>query len=82
MGMSGGAWDTPRKRVLDRDHGVCCLCDQLGATKVDHLIEVAAGGTSRTDNLASCHPDCHRCKHREPEWARERVEMALGALGR
>jgi hypothetical protein len=32
------------------------------------------------DNCASCHPECHRRKHREPEWAATRVEMALLVL--
>jgi 5-methylcytosine-specific restriction protein A len=80
MGMSGGAWETVRTRVLARDMGCCYLCDKLGADQVDHLIEVAAGGTNRMNNLASCHGTCHERKHREPEWARERVEMALEVL--
>lgn len=82
MGLSGGAWDTVRRLVLERDRGYCYLCDKLGADEVDHLILVAEGGTSRMDNLASCHADCHRRRHREPEWARERVEMALEVLAR
>jgi len=40
----------------------------------------AVGGTNDPTNLASCHSACHACKHREPEWARDRVEMALTAL--
>jgi 5-methylcytosine-specific restriction enzyme A len=81
MGLSGGAWATLRRRVLARDMGCCYLCDQLGADEVDHLIEVAAGGTNDLGNLASCHRACHERSHREPEWARERVEAAREALG-
>ena len=82
MGLSGGAWATVRRRVLARDQGVCYLCDRGDppADEVDHLVPVAEGGTSRTDNLASCHASCHARKHREPEWAGERVEMALDVL--
>lgn len=58
------------------------LCDQLGAEQVDHLVEVADGGSNDLANLASCHASCHARKHREPEWARERVEVALSVLGR
>lgn len=82
MGISGGAWETVRRRVLERDIGTCYLCDELGADEVDHLVPVADGGTSRTDNLASVHSSCHRRRHAEPEWAEERVQMALEVLAR
>lgn len=80
MGLSGGAWATVRRRVLKRDMGCCYLCDKPGADEVDHLVELAAGGTNDPNNLASCHAACHRHKHREPEWAGDRVQMALGVL--
>ena len=57
--------------------GCCYLCGRLGATEVDHLIDVADGDSNEPTNLASAHPDCHRRKLREPEWAAEQVEMAL-----
>ena len=82
MGVSGGRWATIRRRVLERDRGICYLCDQPGANEADHLIEVANGGSNDLTNVASCHRSCHRRKHREPEWARERVQMALEVLGR
>lgn len=81
MGLSGGAWETLRQRVLARDMGCCYLCDNLGADQVDHLVEVADGGTNHLTNLASCHAPCHERKHRDPEWAKERVERALAVLG-
>jgi hypothetical protein len=31
MGLSGGAWDTLRRKVLARGIGICYLCDQFGA---------------------------------------------------
>jgi hypothetical protein len=40
----------------------------------------AVGGTNDLNSLAFCHSACHARKHREPEWARERVAMALTAL--
>ena len=80
MGLSGGAWDTVRRRVLERDRGCCYLCDEGGADEVDHLIELAAGGTNDLTNLASCHGECHRRKHREPEWAAPRIEAARRVL--
>jgi hypothetical protein len=49
---------------------------------VDHRVEVAAGGSNALTNLACCHAARHDHKHRHPEWARERVEMALSPLAR
>ena len=66
--------------MLARDLGICYLCDQFGADRVDHLIELAAGGTNDLSNLASCHAACHDRKHRDPEWAQERVKAALAVL--
>jgi 5-methylcytosine-specific restriction protein A len=82
MGISGGAWGTLRRKVLARDMGCCYLCGELGAGQVDHLVEVARGGSNSLSNLASCHPACHERRHRDPAWARERVEMALSVLER
>jgi hypothetical protein len=56
--------------------------DKFGAEQVDHLVEVADGSTNDLSNLASCHGTCHERKHRDPEWAQERVELALSVLGR
>jgi HNH endonuclease len=82
MGLTGGAWDMLRRKVVARDIGICFLCDRFGADQVDHLVEVAYGGTNDLTNLASCHAACHARKHQDPEWARERVEKALAVLGR
>jgi 5-methylcytosine-specific restriction protein A len=80
MGLSGGAWQTVRQKVLASDMSCCYLCDRLGADQVDHLVEVADGGTNALTNLASCHASCHARKHRDPEWARQRVEVAPSVL--
>ena len=64
MGMSNGSWETVHRKVLARDLGCCYLCDSADppASEVDHLVDVADGGTSRMDNCASCHTECHRRK--------------------
>jgi 5-methylcytosine-specific restriction protein A len=82
MAISGARWQTLRQKVLARDRGCCYLCDQLGADQVDHLVEVAQGGSNDLSNLASCHAGCHDRRHRDAQWAQERVEMALSVLGR
>jgi len=81
MGLSGGAWETLRRRVLKRDRGICYLCDKAEADEVDHLVEVSAGGTNDLRNLASVHRLCHGRRHREPDWAKDRVRMARRVLG-
>ena len=48
---------------------------------MDHLIALVDGGSNDLTNLASCHRACHERKHRDPEWARGRVEIALSVLG-
>jgi 5-methylcytosine-specific restriction endonuclease McrA len=82
MGISGGAWEALRRKVLARDMGCCYLCNELGADQVDHLVEVADGGTNDLSNLASCHAACHDRKHGDPEWAQERVHLAPAVLGK
>ena len=37
MGISGGAWETIRRKVLARDQRIRYLCDLPGADEVDHL---------------------------------------------
>ena len=83
MGISGGAWETLRHKVIARDMECCFLCGRVGGElEVDHLVEVAAGGSNSLANLATCHKTCHARRHREPEWAAERVAMALEVLAR
>lgn len=84
-GLSGGAWETIRKKVLKRDNGTCYLCNRVDVEddplEVDHLIEVARGGSNHLSNLASAHKSCHLRRHSDPEWAQDRVRRALSALG-
>ena len=60
---------------------ICNLCDGDGANRVDHLVALSDGRNLRPDQ-PRCHPDCHDRKHHDPDWARERVEMALEVLER
>lgn len=58
-----------RKRVLQRDHGVCVLCRAANrltpATVADHIVPLAEGGADDESNLQSlCHA-CHRTKTSE-----------------
>jgi 5-methylcytosine-specific restriction endonuclease McrA len=65
-----GDWATRKARVLQRDARVCHVCHHAGADQVDHIINVAHGGTHELSNLAPIHGDrcptcaeaCHKAK--------------------
>lgn len=59
-------WKATRQRILTRDNYTCHICGQPGADQVDHLINVAAGGTHDDTNLAAIHnKPCHQRKTRQ-----------------
>lgn len=62
----GWPWQQLRKRILDRDCGLCCVCKAQGrirlATDVDHIKRKADGGTDDEANLQSICDDCHEAK--------------------
>jgi 5-methylcytosine-specific restriction protein A len=63
MGISGGKWQGIRAKVLARDRGVCYLCDGFisdgeAEVEVDHLVELAEGGSHDLTNLASACASC------------------------
>ncbi|CAN5529696.1 hypothetical protein BH10ACT1_BH10ACT1_33300 [soil metagenome] len=50
-------------RIIERDHGICHVCNKPGATEADHVIPVAEGGPDTDANLAAIHPrPCHATK--------------------
>ena len=63
-----------RDRILARDCGLCQVCAQLGwvrlAHQVDHIRELADGGTDDDANLQAICSACHRVKSRLAELAR------------
>lgn len=64
-------WRRTVARILTRDHRVCYLCGNAGATSVDHKVPVAEGGQHHDDNLAAVHP--HPCHARKTEAERQRA---------
>lgn len=58
---SGGAPYKQRQQTLKRDHYQCVKCGSTQRLEVDHIINVARGGTHNLDNLQTL---CHHC-HRE-----------------
>ena len=62
-------WPKRKARAL-RDHaGRCHICGHPGAEQVDHVLNVARGGTHEPSNLAPAHglpcPTCGRKCHTE-----------------
>lgn len=69
-----GNWDSLKKAVRARDRGVCYICGKSGAYVIDHIVEVAYGGSWNLGNLASIHTDCHKRKTlRSIQQARKRM---------
>lgn len=55
-----------RKVLLERDGNLCQWCFQPlnGDIEIDHIREVANGGTNKLKNLRLLHHDCHVTRHR------------------
>jgi len=53
------AWRKTVAQVLRRDHGICQLCHQPGATSADHIIRASQGGTDDPSNLRAAHTTCN-----------------------
>jgi 5-methylcytosine-specific restriction enzyme A len=66
--LRGSSWMVIRDRILRRDNGLCqCdTCKTLGrlrvAHQVDHIVELADGGTDVDANLQAINHDCHALK--------------------
>ena len=61
-------WEATRQRIFARDKSICHVCGLAGATQVDHIIPVSAGGTHNDDNLAPIHHrPCHTRKTRQQQ---------------
>ena len=62
----GAAWDRTRKRIFDRDEGLCQNCLKHGrptpGTDVDHKLPKAQGGGDEDENLQLLCRACHREK--------------------
>jgi len=57
-------------RILERDGGICHLCDQSGATTADHVVPLARGGRDDDTNLRAAHRSCNEAKARTTDRGR------------
>jgi len=62
----GSAWMAIRAQILARDCGLCQVCNMAGnltlARDVDHIRELADGGTDDAGNLQAICGPCHKGK--------------------
>ena len=62
----GNAWDKLRKKVLERDHYLCKVCDNSGiltkGNQVDHILNKKRGGSDDMGNLQTICEPCHNAK--------------------
>lgn len=62
-GRGGRPWRRIRDRILLRDRYACQHCGRVGEdNEVDHIVNVAQGGTDDDSNLQTLCPDCHKVK--------------------
>lgn len=78
QGRGGRPWRRKREAVMKRDQYLCQLCKQKGriteATEMDHIVNVAEGGTDDESNLQALCTPCHDAKSQ----AEARRGMARG----
>jgi len=55
----GWSYQRKRARIIERDHGICWLCNQAGAETVDHVVPRARGGDDSDANLRAAHAACN-----------------------
>lgn len=62
-GRGGRPWRRKRDEIFKRDRYTCQVCGRVGgALELDHIINVARGGTDTDSNLQTiCNP-CHKQK--------------------
>lgn len=62
-GRGGRPWRRKRQAILIRDDYTCQICRQVTqALEVDHIVNVAQGGTDDDSNLQALCVPCHQAK--------------------
>jgi hypothetical protein len=55
-------WREIRERIFERDGNVCAYCGAPGATHIDHVVPVSAGGSYEDSNLVVACRACNLSK--------------------
>lgn len=62
-GRGGRQWRKLKDEILARDNYTCQACGRVGGQlELDHIINVAQGGTENKDNLQILCQSCHKTK--------------------
>jgi 5-methylcytosine-specific restriction protein A len=89
----GSAWDKIRKRIMERDCGLCQACAKQGkvtiASAVDHIINKAKAAQMRwtpeqvdaESNLQAICDPCHLEKTQVEQGKRKRPRVTISADG-
>ena len=63
QGRGGRAWRKLRDEILARDNYTCQCCGRVGGRlELDHIVNVAQGGTNDKSNLQILCHTCHKTK--------------------
>lgn len=62
-GRGGRPWRRLKDKILIRDKHTCQSCQRVGGElELDHIVNVAVGGTDNESNLQILCAECHRLK--------------------
>lgn len=77
----GHKWMRIREAILTRDCGLCVPCKAKGkltiATEVDHILQLADGGTDDHSNLQSICHNCHADKTARENGKKRKAETGI-----
>ena len=62
-GRGGRPWRRKRDEIFKRDKYTCQVCQRVTQSpELDHIVNVARGGTDDDHNLQTICSDCHKTK--------------------
>lgn len=62
-GRGGRPWRRLREQIFKRDMYTCQICHRTGGDlELDHIINIASGGTDEPNNLQTLCSQCHKQK--------------------
>ncbi len=69
-GRGGRQWRRKREQIFKRDQYTCQICQRIGqptkgkdsSLELDHIINLANGGTNTDNNLQTICHSCHKTK--------------------
>jgi len=72
-------WAEITEQIKERDGYKCVLCGSRRLLEVDHIIDIAKGGTHDPENLRTLCLRCHAIKHGPGSWTWNKA-IRMGVL--